>query len=168
MLGDLARKGRRRRTVQTVLVGLLVGLAAPVVLAGSAEGVNGSLTYLEQDKNGVGGVSGINAALDVAVSPDGANVYAVGSASNAVATFTRNPSTGALTFLEEDVDGAGGVDGIATARGVAVSPDGGSVYVTGNTDNAVATFDRDPGTGALTFVEMDTDGVAGVDGILGA
>lgn len=152
---------------RAVLAGLLALIAA-LASSASAEAAPGSLTFLEQHKNGVDGVAGIDQAFDVAISPDGLNAYAVGSGSNSVATFTRNPTTGALTFLEQDVDGSGGVDGIAGARGVAVSPDGGSVYVTGNADFAVATFTRNPTTGALTFLEQDKDGSGGVDGIAGA
>ncbi len=150
------------------LVGVLGALTAFASLTAVALAGAGSLTFVEQDKNGVGGVEGLDGALDVAVAPGGANVYTVGNGSNAVTTFTRDTTTGALTYLEEDVDGAGGVDGIAGARGVAVSPNGANVYVTGHADGAVATFSRDPGTGALTFVEQDKDGVSGVDGLAGA
>jgi 6-phosphogluconolactonase (cycloisomerase 2 family) len=154
-------------SARTRLVGVcaattfLIGTA--IALAGA-----GSLTFVEQDKNGVGGVVGLDGAIDVAVAPGGANVYAVGTGSSAVVTFTREPTTGALTFLEQHTDGAGGVDGIGGARGVAVSADGKNVYVTGHTDGAIATFTRDPGTGALTFLEQDKDGVSGVDGLAGA
>ena len=83
-----------------------------------------------------------------------------------MATFTRDPATGALTFLEQDVDGASGVDGIAGASSVAVSPDGKNVYVTGNSEAAIATFTRDTGTGALSFLEVDRDTDPGVNGLL--
>ena len=157
------RVGKRRigSTVSAVAIGF-------AVFTGVALAVSGSLTFVEQDKEGVAGVGGLNGAIDVAVSPNGASVYAVGTGSNAVATFSRDPGTGALTFVEQDVDGASGVDGIGGARGVTVSPNGATVYVTGHSDGAVATFSRDPGTGALSFVEQDKDGVGGVDGIAGA
>ena len=38
-------------------------------------------------------------------------------------------------------------------------------YVTGNGDDAVAVFSRASSTGALTFVEVQKDGVNGVDGL---
>jgi DNA-binding beta-propeller fold protein YncE len=47
-------------------------------------------------------------------------------------------------------DGCGAATAIAGASAVAISPDGSNVYVAGETSNAIAAFDRDPATGALT------------------
>ena len=44
---------------------------------------------------------------------------------------------------------------------VTISDDGNNVYVTGETDNAVAAFRRDRATGRLTFVEAVPGGGAG-------
>jgi DNA-binding beta-propeller fold protein YncE len=91
---------------------------------------------------GLAGVEG------VAVSPDGASVYGAGATDNAVTAMTRQPSTGALGPLEcvRDVGAAGGscatANGLASAHGVAVSPDNKNVYVTGQTDDALAVFSR--------------------------
>ncbi len=63
----------------------------------------------------------------VTVSPDGSHVYATGYSDDAVAVFSRNSSTGALTFVEVLKDGTGGVDGLDAAYGVTVSPDGSHV-----------------------------------------
>jgi 6-phosphogluconolactonase (cycloisomerase 2 family) len=206
-----------RRCARGLAVALAVGLGTSMVPVAPASAAPAQLSFLEVEKNGVGGVTGIDQPLDLAVAPDGDNVYVVGSASNsvatfhidsgqsdldfdaavvdgaggvdgiagargvavspggehvyvagntedAVATFLRNLD-GSLTFLEEDVDGAGGVDGLAGAWGITVTPDGGSVYVTSDLDSSVAAFDRDPGTGLLTFVEFEKDEVAGVDGL---
>ena len=142
-----------------------IALATALLCAGVAWAASGSLTFIELEKDTVAGVAGMNAPLDVAVSPDGKNVYVAGSGSNAVATFTRDTATGALTFLEQDVDGSGGVDGLQGAFGVAVSPDGKNVYVAGKNENSLAIFNRDLGTGALTYVTKQTQG-GGVDGLL--
>src|SRR5262245_5322219 len=83
---------------------------------------------------------------------------------NAVAVFARDPASGRLGFVQAQVDGSGGVDGLGGAWLVAVSPDGASVYVAGASDDAIALFRRGPG-GALTFVEAKSDGVGGVDGL---
>jgi DNA-binding beta-propeller fold protein YncE len=105
----------------------------------------------------------------VAVSADGANVYATSLGSNAVTTFARNPSTGALS---QTTDGSGCVantatDGCATGRAldgpdvVVVSPDGANVYVGAFVGNTVAIFTRDPSTGALTQPADDSGCMAG-------
>jgi DNA-binding beta-propeller fold protein YncE len=119
---------------------------------------------------------GLQRPNSVAVSADGRNVYATSLTSDAVATFRRRPSTGALTQAH---DGSGCISsaatsGCATGRGldgpdvVTVSPDGNNVYVGSFVGNAVAVFARNPSTGALTqpagatgcIVNTPTDGCA--------
>ena len=138
------------------------------VAAFSRNPSSGALTFVEAEKDGVGGVDGLAQASDVAVSPNGDHVYVTGSADDAVATFSRNPSTGALTFVEQEKDGVNGVDGLGGASGVALPPGGAHVYVSSGTDDTVAAFSRDPSTGALSFLEQQKDGVNGVDGLDGA
>jgi 6-phosphogluconolactonase (cycloisomerase 2 family) len=144
-----------------------VASGAGAVAAFARNETTGALTFVEAKVNGQGGVSGLAVGQDVVVSPDGAHVYAIGSTPGAVVTFSRNPSSGALAFVEKDEDGVGGVDGIGSATALVVSPDGAHVYVTGDADDSVAVFARDAGTGALDFVEAERDGVGGVDGIDG-
>jgi DNA-binding beta-propeller fold protein YncE len=94
----------------------------------------------------------------VAVSPDGKSVYVASSASDAVARLNRNPTTGAITQPAGTAGcvsetGAGPcVDGrgLDNPSGVAVSPDGKSVYVSSYDSDAVARLNRNPTTGAIT------------------
>ena len=134
----------------------------------SRNSTTGALTFVEFHRDGDGGVDGLNGAWSVTVSPDGNHLYAAGTGDNAVAVFSRNSTTGALTFVEFQQDGAGGVDGLAGAQSVTVSPDGNHLYATGADDDAVVVFSRNSTTGALTFVEVHKDGLAGVDGLEGA
>jgi DNA-binding beta-propeller fold protein YncE len=110
---------------------------------------------------GAGGCAsavGLDGPNSVAVSADGRSVYATSRASNSVSVFRRNRQTGALTQLAA---AAGCISGLpvpvcAAGRGligpdvVVVSHDGRNVYVGSFFGNAVAVFDRDPSTGALT------------------
>ena len=105
--------------------------------------LTGALTYVEMQKDGVGGVDGLNNPRSVRVSPDGNHVYATGYLDDAVAVFSRNSSTGALTYLEMQKDGLNGVDGLDGAYSVMLRPDGNQVYATGKSDHAVAVFSRD-------------------------
>jgi 6-phosphogluconolactonase (cycloisomerase 2 family) len=85
-------------------------------------------------------------AGDIAVSPDGANVYAAGART---LTFARDPATGALTEL--DWHGPRG-------QTLAISPDGRWVYVgvQGDSSGAIQVAARDPSSGVLTHVSSYT------------
>ncbi len=133
----------------------------------SRNATTGLLTFVEAKKDGLSGVDGLNGARALALSEDGHHLYVAGSLDNAVAVFSRNAETGALTFVEAEIDGAGGADGLAGAGGVSLSPDGEHVYVAGADDSAVAVLARDPVTGALTPLPASFDGIAGIDGLAG-
>ena len=108
--------------------------------------------------HGCASAVGLDQPNSVAVSADGKNVYATSLGTDSVEIFSRDASTGALTQAS---DGSGCIANAATtgctagraldgADIVAVSPDGENVYVGAFFGNAVAVFDRDPSTGALT------------------
>ena len=48
------------------------------------------------------------------------------------------------------------------------SADGHNLYASGNADNAVASFRRNPRTGRLRFINAKFDGQGKVNGLLGA
>jgi 6-phosphogluconolactonase (cycloisomerase 2 family) len=156
----IARMGLHVRPA--ISVGIVLGLLSFPV---SAQAL---LSFVEVQQDGVGGVDGLDYAYSVTVSPDGKNLYAAGAIDDAVAVFSRNTTTGELSFVEVQQDGVGGVDGLDGARSMTVSPDGKNLYAAGGIDNAVAVFSRDTTTGELSFVEVQMDGVGGVDGLDGA
>ena len=103
---------------------------------------------------------GLWQVYDVTVSPEGNSVYATsGGNDNAVVSFSRDTQSGALApagcidsnaiFAGDDTC-AQQAPGLGGAHSVTVSPDAGSVYVTGSQNNALQRFDRAPTTGALT------------------
>ena len=128
----------------------------------------GEITFAEVLKNGGGGVDGLDWTGSVTVSPDGKYVYAAGYRDDAVTVFSRNATTGVLTFVELEKDGVGGVDGLCGVISVTVSPNRKYVYSAYVTDDAVAAFGRNATTGELTFVEDEKDDTGGVDGLDGA
>ena len=101
---------------------------------------------------------GSTARLGVAVSPDGKSVYVASTLSDAVVRLNRNTTTGAISQPAGSAGcisetGAGPcADGHALdgAHGVAVSPDGKSVYVASCDSDAVARLNRNTTTGAIT------------------
>ena len=145
----------------------VAGARSDAVTAFSRDPRTGALGYVERQKDGVGGVNGLNGATGLALSPDGSSLYVAGASDNALAVFARDAASGALTFVEEVKKGADGVDGLAGVRSVIVSPDGAHVYAAGTDDQAVAVFTRDASTGRLGFVQVMRNGVNGVAGIDG-
>jgi 6-phosphogluconolactonase (cycloisomerase 2 family) len=131
----------------------------------SRDGSTGKLTFVEVYKDTDPDVDGLDKVESVAVSPDGDNVYVAGHDDDAVAVFSRNGSTGELTFMEVHKETDPGVDGLNGAHSVAVSADGSHVYVIGTDFNAVAMFSRDGATGALNYIGRRTDNIGGVEGM---
>jgi 6-phosphogluconolactonase (cycloisomerase 2 family) len=126
------------------------------------------LRFVQFQQDGVAGADGLDWASGVAVAPNGRHLYVTGALDDAIALFDFDPETRAASFVESRFEGAGGIDGLDGANAVALSPDGAHVYVAGSNDGAVAVFARNAGTGALAFLEVERDGVGGVDGLAGA
>ena len=113
---------------------------------------------------------GLDGAQTVAVSADGKSVYVAGEDDDSVVHFDRDSGTGVLTpagCIDDNDTGADlcaqSADGLDSTREVIVSPDGGSVYVTSQDDEAVVSFARDPQTGALTPTGCIDDNDSGPD-----
>ncbi len=146
-----------------------------------ARAPNGVLTFLEVEQQGVAGVNSLWAPRDVTVSPDGKHVYVAAGGRPAdvppqpggVARFDRAVN-GTLSFvatIPESDFGAG------EPRGIAMSPDGASVYAinygrysgaSGLTSGKLAVFARDAQSGGLTLVDRFDSGSEGVVGLAGA
>jgi DNA-binding beta-propeller fold protein YncE len=167
-------------------------LALCLILAATAFAAVGGLAQKAgtagciADDNTVVGVTActdgvaLDGAAEVTISPDGTSAYVASIDGGTLAIFDRNTATGALTqkvgsagCIAEDNTVAGVTtctDGkaLAGARSVAVSPDGTSVYVASEPpSNAVAIFDRNTSTGALTQ-KAGTGGCISDDGTAGA
>ncbi|WP_167546990.1 SdrD B-like domain-containing protein [Stieleria maiorica] len=126
---------------------------------------SGLVTYSQRLRDGVDGVNGIDSALSIVISPDGAHVYAGGALDDSVAAFSRDPDTGNLTFVQSVTDGVNGFSGLDFVFSLAISADGHHLYVTGSDDDALTVISRNPTTGMLTHVQTLRDGVGGVDGL---
>lgn len=119
--------------------------------------VDGSLVFIETQKNEVAGITGLLETHDVKVSPDNRHVYATGREENTILCFEKNEQTGRLTFLKKYQDNVDNVDGIQGAYLMDFTPDGNYLYVVGQEENAVTVFARNVLDGSLTQVQVMRD-----------
>ncbi len=125
---------------------------------GALSQLAGSAACIAEATGGCATGIALKSVEGLAISGDGASVYAATALSNAVVELVRNPSTGALA---QATDGSGcivdatlngcttGVQ-LAGANAVAVSPDDDDVYVTSLFANSVTSFNKAPSSGVLS------------------
>lgn len=118
-----------------------------------------------------GSGSGLGGAYAMALSPGGDSLYAAAPFDDAISGFAVDPIDGSLSWdgcitgdsvlgplgseacdAIPSATGGGSKSGLGGVIPIAVSPDGRSVYAGATGDAAVARFDRDPETGALSYV----------------
>jgi len=121
----------------------------------------GGLTPASYVRNGMDGVSGLDCARWVLVSPDGENVYVGGCKEYGVVAFTRNKKDGSLSFLQHAHIGL-----YRSGRKAAMDSRGLRLYVPFEGANALAVFERMPETGLLRLVEtVSANAPDNVDGM---
>jgi 6-phosphogluconolactonase (cycloisomerase 2 family) len=134
------------------------------VTALARDTTTGALSFVGSLIEGEGGVVGMTGAIAPGISPDGAHVYVASVNDDAVAIFSRDPTTGALTFVDAVFEGDsspnGPVGGLLFPEGVLVSNDNAHVYVVGTGSGAVAMFARNAATGALSYLGAMTVGIS--------
>jgi 6-phosphogluconolactonase (cycloisomerase 2 family) len=116
------------------------GQAENSVAIFSVNSVTGELTYLEKITNGVAGISDMQGVRSLAISPDGRYVYASAITSDSVTVFTRNSTTGLLTFDSKAINNGGGVTGLNGPSGMASDPSGRHLYVAGQDAQSIVVF----------------------------
>jgi DNA-binding beta-propeller fold protein YncE len=145
--GALVEYRRNLANGALTVIGCLTGIVAPPHCAPENE----------QD-----GETVVDSLAAVAVSPDGKNVYVLDQDKNMVVELSRDPETGLLSVMQGShglpeciSEGLPGVCetssaiGLNTPYGIAISPNGASVYVASLGSEAVAEFSRNAETGTL-------------------
>lgn len=159
-----------RRSLATLLLALAVLLVLIPVVSAGQPGAGGAppAGRLAQPRGEEGCIHArgtnrcargraVSSPEELAVSPDGRHVYVASLGSHAVAGFARDRGTGEL----EQLRGRRGCVRLGRSRSctparalarpvsIAISPDGGSVYVAAARSDALAVFSRNRRTGAL-------------------
>lgn len=126
-------------------------------------------------------VANLVSPQSMAISPDGAHLYVAASGADGIIVFSRNATTGELTYqpvLEVTegmpLSGGGQVAGLVGPVDIQISPDGRHVYVAspGNpgdisSRSALVIFSRDNTSGALDYVTTYSNGGVGENGVQG-
>ncbi|MFC1553148.1 beta-propeller fold lactonase family protein [candidate division KSB1 bacterium] len=114
--------------------------------------------------NNEGGIHGLNTIPFLKVSLDGNYLYAVGRFDDALVVFSRNSSTGELTYLTSYYNNLQSIAGMDNPYEFAISNDGNNCYVSGYTDDTIVKFIRNSSTGTLTFSNVVKKLTSGING----
>lgn len=134
----------------------VAGFFANAIAVFQRDPQTGGLTFIQTVKNGTNDIKGLQGANALALSPDGKHLYVAGSGDDAVVVFTRNLTNGLLTLVEIQQEGIKGIETLAGASAIAVSPDGTLVYVAAPRDSAITAFQRNANSGVLTYLHSQS------------
>ncbi len=116
----------------------------------SRDVATGLLTFVEAHFDTDSGVDGLDGALSVAISPDGAYVYVGAATDDAISIFSRNATNSSLSYVGMISNSDSGVSGLGYVKHMILPGVGTYLYAAGAGLTVLA---RDASTGALSFVE---------------
>jgi 6-phosphogluconolactonase (cycloisomerase 2 family) len=106
----------------------------------SINSTSGELTYLAKVTHGAGGVTNMQGARSLAISPDGKYVLVSAITSSSVTAFLRDSTTGLLTFDSEVVNNVNGVTNFSAPSGMSTDPLNRHLYVAAQGSNSLVVF----------------------------
>jgi 6-phosphogluconolactonase (cycloisomerase 2 family) len=119
---------------------------------------DGTLSLIQTVFDDAAGGQALAGADALALSPNGRHLYVGTTQDPAITVFDRNPVSGRLALSAVYSNGSGGVSGLWGVTSLTVSPNGAFLYAASIFDSRLAVFQRDPQTGALTFLEASLPG----------
>ncbi len=149
---------------QFVYVGNHVGNS---ILCFRRNAQTGGLTFASSVTDNQAGVDGLDGVQDIKLSADNSYLYVAGYSDQAIAWFSRSPTTGALTFKNLFRFPPGDIDPLMGASAVAISQNGKFVFVGSYQAHCLSWFHRNPENGDLTLGGYSRNGYDGVEGITG-
>ena len=106
----------------------------------SVDSTSGELTYLAKVTHGVGGVTNMQGARSLTISPDGKYVLVSAISSSSVTAFLRDSTTGLLTFDSEVVNSVNGVTNFSAPSGMSTDPLNRHLYVAAQNSASLVVF----------------------------
>jgi DNA-binding beta-propeller fold protein YncE len=158
----------------------VTGSVTDTVVSFGRSQVDGTLTFLSKvTRNDPYGfcnptcpftLDALDGAYQVVISPDGAYGYVSSILDNKVVVLNRDAASGALMLNPlggpVQVFSTSAAD-LSQAYGLALSPDGAHLYLTGYGSDTLLVLARNAADGSLTSVEVHKQGQAGIDGLNG-
>jgi 6-phosphogluconolactonase (cycloisomerase 2 family) len=136
---------------------------------------NGDLKKLDVAGGAAKPIEGLDFCIDNTFSPDGQHLYSVGSSAICVFEIDAGKLKLVETIkspprIEEPEDKAAlPANRMSNGRGIAISPDGTTLYTTWSHSGALMVHRRDPKSGKLTHIQaLENDGneLIGLDGVM--
>ena len=141
---------------------------------------DGTVEQTDLHKHAAGNTEGLDGVSDLALSPDGRLLFAASETGDALSVWQVNARASAPTIMHSalylDDDGAAGLpegadaefDGLDGVSDLALSSDGGLLFVTARTDDTLSVWEVDAAAGTLMQSTLHRDGSEGADGLDGA
>ena len=114
---------------------------------------NGTLTFLEQYKNGTNNISGMSSTFKLVMSNDDLYMYSLEQGDNALVTWKRNTTNGKLTFVNKVKADPTAIRGLTPIETIS-SSNGKNIYMLGKeltADNYLTIWSRDVTNGELSY-----------------
>jgi len=114
------------------------------------------LDFLAVSTNGMNSTTGLNGVSKMVISPDGKQLYATSQVDHSVVVFSRDSSTGKLSYqnIHQDILAGGLISGMRVPQGIAISPNGSDIYVAAQGSDNLISFARNSLDGSLIMKKI--------------